>query len=204
MDADTTFELEPGAGPFRRRRFTREEYEWLVAKGVLRSDERLELIGGEIVERMTPQNSPHVAGIGLSEEALRKAFGAGYVVRVQAPLALGDDSEPEPELAVVRGSIRDYIAMHPSTAALVVEVSDSTLIADRGFKKGLYARAGIQEYWVLNVRDRLLEVYREPRPEPGTPFGHGYAQATKLGGQEDVCPLAAPTPARIRVADLLP
>lgn len=88
---------------------------------------------------MSPQNSPHFTAIRLAEDALRKVFGLGYEVRVQGPLDLSPSSQPEPDIAVVRGSIRDYAKAHPTTAVLVVEVSDSTVVFDRGEKASLYA-----------------------------------------------------------------
>src|SRR5919198_1146345 len=117
----------------RLRLWTREEYLKMVEAGVFKPGERVELIEGRNVA-MSPQNSPHFTAVSLVEEALRTLFGAGYVVRVQGPLDLSPTSQPEPDIAVVRGTIRDYAGAHPTTALLVVEVSDSTLAFDRGEK----------------------------------------------------------------------
>jgi Uma2 family endonuclease len=114
---------------------------------------------------------------GRSGDALRSAFGAGWHARLQAPLALDDDSEPEPDVAVVAGEYRDYVSGHPSTAALVVEVADSSLGLDRRLKVGLYARAGLPEYWIVNLVEGVLEVHRGPRSEPETAYGWGYRSA---------------------------
>jgi Uma2 family endonuclease len=177
------------------RRWTREEYNQLASAGVLRPDERLELIDGVIYE-MTPQNSRHAVSITALQEALRGAFPQGHHIRVQLPLALGLDSEPEPDLAVVRGSWRDYRDGHPTTATLVAEVSDSSSAHDRKRKQSLYARAGIPEYWILDVAAGRLEVYREPAEA-------SYRSRGVLQTGDAVTPLSAPA-ASIAVADLLP
>ena len=143
------------------RRWTRQEYERLAAEGFFHPEERLELVEGEIV-RMTLQGSPHATAVCLCADELWAACGLRYHVRVQMPLALTDDSEPEPDVAVVVGSPRDYRDAHPTAAALVVEVSDATLPYDRERKVSLYARVGIAECWIVNVLDRCLEVYRRP------------------------------------------
>jgi Uma2 family endonuclease len=177
------------------RRWTREEYDRLVDVGVLGEDEHVELIEGEIVE-MTPQNAPHATAVRLVQEALRTVVGAGFDVRAQLPLALGADSEPEPDIAVVPGSPRDYRDRHPTTAALVVEVADATWRFDRERKSRAYAQAGIPEYWIVNLENRTLEVYRDPA-------GDRYDTEHILQPEEEVSPLARPD-ASIRVADLLP
>jgi Uma2 family endonuclease len=151
------------------RRWTRAEYERMAETGVLRPDERVELLDGEILLVMTPQNSPHAAVIGKTEDVLRQTFGRGIWVRTQMPLILDPDSEPEPDLAVVPGSPSDYVQEHPRTALLVVEVADTTLEKDRGRKAATYARAGIPEYWIVNLVDHCLEVYRDPIASPGQP-----------------------------------
>lgn len=177
------------------RRWTREEYEQLAEAGFLRPDERVELIDG-IIYGMSPQNSWHATAIMNSLEELRAAFAEGYHVRPQLPLALGSHSQPEPDLAVVPGHQRDYRTSHPTTAVLIVEISDSSLKLDREIKRDLYAEAGISEYWVLSVGTRQLEVFREP--EDGA-----YRSRMVLSSEETVAPLAAPD-ASIRIADLLP
>ena len=184
------------------RRWTRQEYERMAAQGVFAPGERVELIEGEIV-RMTPQASPHATAVGLTQDVVIRIFPQGFIVRVQLPLALESHSMPEPDIAVILGSRRDYRHTHPTTAVLVVEVADTTLPFDRIEKASLYAAAGIQDYWVLNLVDRVLEVYRDPGPQPGTPFGHGYRTIRRLGPDDRVAPLAAPA-AHLTVGDLLP
>lgn len=187
------------------RLWTREEYYKIAEAGVFRPGERVELIGGRIVA-MSPQHSRHFTAIGLVEDALRTLFSAGYTVRVQGPLDLSPSSQPEPDVTVVRGTIRDYASAHPTTALLVVEVSESSLAFDRGEKASLYANASIAEYWIMNLGDRRLEVYRDPVPMPGQSYGYGYRSCTHYFAVDTVTPLAASQGAlsAIKVADLLP
>lgn len=167
----------------------------MVDVGILGPSDRVELVEGEIVE-MSPEKSRHAAAVDLALEALRRAFSAGVTVRVQHPLALSDESEPEPDLAVVVGTPRDYLGGHPATALLVVEVSDTSLEYDRRRKALVYAGAGIGEYWIVNLVDLRLEVHRQPSLS-------GYREHLVLGRNNTVSPLAAPG-ALVQVADLLP
>lgn len=186
----------------RAKHWTRAEYERLVDLGAFRPGERLELVGGALLVR-EPQGGPHATAVGLVEDALRAVFGAGWTVRGQFPIALDDDSEPEPDVAVVPGSRRDYVSGHPSRPVLIVEVADATLRFDRSAKASLYARSGIADYWVVNLVDRVLEVRREPVAAPKARYGHSYATTIMLRSGEHVTPLAAPH-ATVPVADLLP
>lgn len=186
-----------------RRPWTRTEFERASELGLFRPEERLELIEGAIVEKVTPQNTPHATAIRASEEALRLAFPTGHDVRVQLPLALGDLSEPEPDVAVVTGTFRDYARAHPRGAVLVVEVADTTLAYDRVTKGSLYARAGVPEYWLVNVPDRVLEVHRDPSAMEEQPLGHHYRSITRHLPGESVCPVHAPA-SPVPVEDLLP
>lgn len=200
--AIATQHIETNVEP-RRRRWTVEEYHRATAAGAFRSDERLELIAGEIYEHMSPQRSHHTSGISALEEALRALLPAAHYIRIQSPLTLAPDSEPEPDLAMVTGSWRDYRESHPKTAVLVAEVSDTTLSSDRTIKASLYASVGIPEYWILNLNERLLEVHRDPAPSSSQPFGHGYRTILLLTETETVAPLYARN-ACIAVADLMP
>lgn len=177
------------------RRWTLEEYERLVEQGFFHPEEKIELVDGVIFE-MTPQSSRHAAGVRLAELALQPLYPQGFDVRTQLPLALGLDAEPEPDLAVVPGQARDYITAHPKTAVLVVEVADSSLLHDRKRKARLYARAGIPEYWLVNLLDWCLEVFRDPKA--GT-----YTMRTILREGDSLAPLTCPG-TEIPVADLLP
>ncbi|HEV8640450.1 MAG TPA: Uma2 family endonuclease [Methylomirabilota bacterium] len=190
------------AAPPRTRRWSRQEYDRLVELGVLHEDEPIELIGGELIVA-EPKGSPHATGVSLAAEALRAAFGEGWLVRVQDPVALDDESEPEPDVAVVPGRPRDYRAAHPSRPALVVEVAESSLAFDRNVKGSLYARAGLADYWIVNLVDRTLEVHRPPVRDASAPFGWRYGSVQILGPDAAASPLARPA-ARVAVADLLP
>jgi Uma2 family endonuclease len=186
----------------RTRRWTRHEYERLVEAEILRPDEKIELLDGWLLVR-EPQPGPHFTATRLVEEALRTAFGSGWDVRVQGPLALGRSSELEPDVSVVRGSPRDFRDAHPTGAALVVEVAKASLGLDRTRKARVYARGGIADYWIVNLVTGVLEVYREPVALDEARRRWGYRMVRTLGPGETVSPLAAPQ-ASIPVADLLP
>ena len=145
---------------------------------------------------MTAQGSRHAAIVDRAGEVLRGVFGDGCRVRMQCPLAMGDDSEPEPDLAVVPGRALDYVDAHPTTALLVVEVSDDSLRRDRTVKQRLYARHGIPEYWIIALPEERVEVYREPSDA-------GYRTVFMRRAGETLTPLARPAET-IAVSDLLP
>jgi Uma2 family endonuclease len=191
-----------GDGSVRTRRWTRGEYDRLAECEILGTEDRIELLGGEIVVK-EPQHRPHVTAIQLVARALREAFGAGWDVQIQAPVALDDESEPEPDVSVVPGDPRDYGTAHPTSPVLVVEVSLSRLAFDREHKGSLYARAHVADYWIVNLPDRRLEVYREPVSDGAAPFGWRYGHHVTLGFDAPVSPLALPG-VQIAVADLLP
>ncbi|MGH7391364.1 MAG: Uma2 family endonuclease [Candidatus Rokuibacteriota bacterium] len=190
-----------GDGAVRTRRWTRVEYDRLVEAEILGPEDRIELLGGELVVK-EPQHGSHSAAILLVMRALARTFGSGWTVRPQLPVALDDESEPEPDVSVVRGEPRDY-PDHPSHAALVVEVAFSRLGFDRERKGSLYARAGIADYWIVNLPDRCLEVYREPVPDTEARSGWRYGQVTTIAADGAASPLAVPG-ASVPVADLLP
>ena len=175
------------------KNWTRDEY-YRMGEAGLFIDQRVELIDGEIL-MMSPMKARHAIAVQLTADALREVCGEGFCVRAQLPLSVSDDSEPEPDIAVVPGTPRDYTE-HPTTALLVVEISDTTLAFDRGRKSTLYAEAGIQEYWIVNLVDGQVEVYCD--------LADGKYQTVKaLKHSEDLAPRAAPA-ASIRVADMLP
>jgi Uma2 family endonuclease len=170
--------------------------------GLFPPGERVELIDGEILE-VAPQKRPHGAAVTLVGDALRIAFGNGFHVQIQLPLALDPYSEPEPDVAVIAGSPRDYPDSHPSSAVLVVEVADASLEHDRRRKGSLYARSQLIDYWVLNLLDRCLEVYRDPIQDLAAPHGWSYRTVRRFGAHDVVSPIAS-THSRVRVEDLLP
>jgi Uma2 family endonuclease len=187
--------------PLTVRRWTRQEYERLVELGVF-DGEPLELIGGQLIVA-EPQGSYHASTIFKVADVVRAALPRGFVVRSQGPIALDEESEPEPDVAVVAGSHDDYRASHPRRPVLVVEVADSSLRFDRRRKQSLYARGGIEDYWIVNLVDRLLEVYRDRAPDPAGAYGWGYASVRRCTPPATVALLALPT-VHINIADLLP
>src|SRR5262245_1948531 len=135
---------------YQVRKLRRVEYDRLVACALLGPEDEIELLDGQMVLK-EPQYRPHATGIQLVAESLRAAFGAGFHVRVQAPVALDDASEPEPDVCVVPGEPQDYRDEHPTRPVLVVEVALTRVRFDRGRKGSLYARAGLPEYWIVNI-----------------------------------------------------
>ena len=184
----------------RGYRFNRDEFHQMWDFGWF-ADRYVELIEGEIVEMPHP-GTAHCVSTDRSTEALRAVFGKGYWVRMQMPLNLSPFSEPLPDVAVVEGD-RDSNLPTPTMAILGVEVSDTTLAYDRGKKASLYARAGLADYWIVNLLDKQLEIRRRPIPDDTREFGFAYADVTILKPGDFATPLAAPQ-ARIAVADLLP
>jgi Uma2 family endonuclease len=188
--------------PIRARHWTRKEYDRLIELGVLHEDERIELIGGQMIVA-EPKGTPHSTSVALTADVLRVAFGVGWLVRQQDPVALDDDSEPEPDIVVVPGTPRDYLGEHPRRPALVVEVSESSLRFDRSYKGSVYARAAVADYWIVNLLDRVLEIRRRPIAAPSARFGWRYAELKIVRAGGVAAPLAKPD-AAIAVADLLP
>jgi len=187
--------------PYSLRRWTRREYDRLVELGMF-AREPLELIGGELMVA-EPQGSYHAGTVGLAGAVLTAAMPRGWIVRIQLPVALDDESEPEPDLAVVPGAYADYLVAHPRRPALVIEVAESSLAFDRRVKGSLYARGGVPDYWIVNLVDRAVEVYRDPAPETGAAYGWSYRAVERLAPPGAVVALALPQ-VRIAVAYLLP
>jgi Uma2 family endonuclease len=156
--------------PLRTRRWTRSEYDRLIRYGVFGEDEHVELLDGHLVVR-EPQGSRHSAAVVALQQALARAFGAGFHVRPQLPIALDDSSEPEPDAVVVQGAPWDYASRHPATPLLLVEIAETSLAIDRSYKGSLYARARIADYWIVNLAESFLEVYREPTAAASARFG---------------------------------
>ncbi len=185
----------------RTRRWTRLECERLVDLGAFGSGDHVELLGGNLMV-CESQGTPHMTGIRMAEEVLRRVF-TGWEVRTQAPVALDDESEPEPDVVVAPESFRDYRHAHPARPVLLVEVTEASLESDREHKGSVYARARVPEYWIINLVDNILEVYRDPIVDSTAPFGWRYGWISRLGVGDIVSPLAADQ-VRVAVADLLP
>ncbi len=193
----------PAAVPSVRpqpRRWTCAEFHQMGDLGLFEG-RRAMLIDGVILEE-GPMNPPHRIALELTTEAVRSAFGPGWRFPVQMPLLLGKWIDPEPDVAVVAGTARGTTS-HPTTAALVVEVSDTSLKFDIGEKMNLYAAGNIAEYWVLDVTARVLHVFRDPAPDATAPHGHAYTTHRTLAETDAISPLAVPA-AGLAVKDLLP
>lgn len=147
-----------------------EQYHAMARAGILEEGAPIELLEGYLVEKMT-KHPPHRVATQLVELALRQVIPTGYHTAMQEPITL-EDSEPEPDVAVVQGTIRDYSERHPYAheVPLVVEIADATLERDRYSKRRIYARAGIPCYWIVNLLDRMVEVYSEPSGQTAHPF----------------------------------
>jgi Uma2 family endonuclease len=182
------------------RKWTVTEFDHLGSLGCF-DGRRAFLLDGVILEQ-GPMDPPHAEALEVVTEALRVAFGAGWRFRIQTPLHVNPINNPMPDLAVVAGK-PGYHGAHPTTAALVVEVSDSTLRTDLTEKAEKYATAGIADYWVLDLNARQLHVFRNPQPLAAGLGATAYRTHTTLGPADIVSPLAAPQ-AAITVGDLLP
>lgn len=145
------------------RRFTVDEYHRMIDSSILTENDRVELIDGWVIE-MPPIGPEHSTANSLTGQAIEALLPAGWIVRYQDPITLAA-SEPEPDVVVARGTVRDYARRHPAAAdiALVVEISDATLALDRNQKAAQYAAGGIPEYWIVNLIDRQIEVFSGPQ-----------------------------------------
>jgi Uma2 family endonuclease len=192
--------IASGAGasrPFEdQRRIRVSEYHRMIEAGILGEDEHVELLEGLLIV-MTPQNPPHARAIQRLNQVFTRALPDDFAVLPQLPLTLAEDSEPEPDLAVVRAEDARSSERHPHTALLVVEVAADSLGRDRGAKAALYARAGIPEYWVVNLADRAIEVHRDPDTTTGQ-----YRSALVVSGSDPVSPAFLPT-LRLEVRQVL-
>lgn len=155
------------------RRWSVEEYYRMAETGVIRPDERVELIDGEVV-RLSPQDWLHSTATTLCTPLLTGLFPPPYYVRVQLPLDASPHSQPEPDFAIVDKAMLSE-RPHPHRPHLILEVAQSSLRYDREVKAHLYASMGVPEFWILNVIARNLEVYTQPVADPEASFGHRYA-----------------------------
>ena len=184
----------------RPRRWTTAEYYALSDTGFF-DDERVELLDGAIW-KLPAQKTPHFYSTDVAGDILLAAFGGGFIVRRHGPITLEDGTEPDPDVVIVPGTKLDYIPSHPvpSPIRILVEVSDATLWKDRKQKQNAYARAGIADYWTVNLVNRQLKVYRDQEP---TSNGHGYKTKLILLESDSIAPLSVPN-GIVAVADLFP
>jgi Uma2 family endonuclease len=160
------------------RRFTVNDYHRMVETGILQEDDRVELIDGEIIE-MAPIGGRHVVCVSRLNRLLVRYVGDDAMVNIQSPVRLGDDEEPEPDVAVVRA--RNYGNELPTATdvILLIEAADTSLAFDRGTKLPLYARAGIPEAWLIDLRAGAIERHTNPSRD-------GYGVALRVGLGEEI------------------
>lgn len=168
------------------KRWSVDEYHRLIAAGILTSDDHVELLDGQIVE-MVPQDPLHASTTDEGSDYLKALFAGRAKVRMQLPITLSSSSEPEPDIAVVRLDPNRYRDRHPTPedVFLIIEIADTTLSHDRNRKARSYAQAGIPEYWVVNLKQRQVIVYRQPQ-------GEAYQSEQILEATDTIAPLAFP------------
>ncbi len=185
----------------RMYRWTVKQYQQMIAAGILGEKDRVELLEGWLVAKMT-HNPKHDGTIQLLQSELEPFLPPGWFIRIQSAITLGK-SEPEPDLALVRGPIRKYMQAHPGPAdiGVIMEVSDSTFMEDRELKGTIYSRALIPIYWLVNISEAQIEVYSEPHG--GRKAGYANRQDYRLA---DKIPLILDSRevGQISVHDLLP
>jgi Uma2 family endonuclease len=183
--------------PFKLRKWTLKEYHKLGEIGIFHPEERVELIEGNII-KISPKGTVHASATRRTARLLHSLLEHQATVYNKSPIALDDNSEPEPDIAVVRIDPFDYATHHPtpSEVYLIIEVADSSLTFDREIKAKIYARSGIADYWVLNVGDRQLHLFREPTE-------NGYQSEVIIGETASISPLQFPT-VNIAIQEMLP
>lgn len=163
---------------------------------------RAELIEGQIIE-MSPMSSLHATAVTIISNVIEKIFGKGYFARVQMPIDAGIISEPEPDIAIIKGNIRDYKNSHPQQAELIIEVADTSLDYDRKTKGSIYAKMGVKDYWIYNINEQLFEIYRDPVKDETKLTGFGYTTILILKSGNTIAPLTKPKKS-IAITDLIP
>lgn len=176
----------PSPPTSRRHRFTVDEYHRMGEVGILHEDDRVELILGEIID-MTPIGSPHASCVGRMVRLFIGRLGERVFVWPHNPVVLSSDTEPQPDLVLLRPRADDYARGHPTPEAmyLVVEVADTTLAFDRRTKAPLYASRGVSDLWIVDLSGQAVEVYREPSQGR-------HANVKRHGRGERIAPLAFP------------
>jgi Uma2 family endonuclease len=174
--------LPPALPPFPVRRFSVQEFQQMAAVGILTEQDDVELLEGWITPKMI-HNPPHDLVVGLVDDALRARLPDAWKLRTQSAIVT-EDSRPEPDLVVVRGPLRRYSERHPkpNDIAMVVEIADTSLARDRS-KCALYARAGIEVFWIVNLVDRNAEVYLQPNRQADPP---SFGQRTVYSERESI------------------
>jgi Uma2 family endonuclease len=179
-----------------RKMWTADEYELIVEKGILSEDERVELIQGEIV-KMAPIGPRHAMCVRRLDSLFIHLLGNAVIVSGQSPVRLGNNSEPEPDVALLKYREDEYGQAHPTAedVYLIVEVADSTVLSDRLIKAPMYAEAGIGEMWLVNLEKDVIEVYSSP--------SEGKYQQTRIAARKESLKLPSGLPGEVRVSELL-
>lgn len=172
--------------PINLRLITTADYHLMAETGILGADEQVELIAGQIIQKM-PKGPAHSALCKRIEKLLEHRLGNQVLVRLQDPIQLSTYSEPEPDVAVVHPDLNFYSDHHPTPdeVYLIIEVADTTINRDLGTKADLYAAAGILDYWVFNITPQQLHIFQDPKP-------NGYQRQLILRGQQSISLLAFP------------
>lgn len=191
----------PRASAPKPHRFTISEYRKLGETGLFHGM-KTKLIHGELFTMGMPK-PPHDIGLSLTAAFLQSICPPGHHLRNQQGFDIGTDNDPGPDLAIVPGAIRDYATKTPTTAVLIVEVAETSLLMDTTESAELYATAGVPEYWVLDLEHRQLIVFRDPQPLPTGLGATAYKTHLTFEPTDRVAPLAAPL-AAVLVGDLLP
>lgn len=195
-------EIAPGVSVSALKRFTVDEYHAMITAGVFAEDENFELLEGWIVRKMT-KHPPHWICMELLRKALTDLRIPGYFIHSQNPVTT-HDSEPEPDMSLVRGEPRDFLRGNPDPkkAPLVIEISDSSVAKDRGIKKRIYARARIPVYWLVNLPKLQVEIYTEPSGPTAKP-DYKKTEIVEPSGELPVV-IDGREVGRIQVKDILP
>ena len=182
MQAETS---QPTEVPVRRRLFTADEYHRLGEVGILRREDRVELVEGDIV-LMSPIGTRHAACVDRLNVLMQRLFGDRAIVRVQGPVRLNPYSEPQPDLTVLKSRADFYASAHPQgiDIMLAIEVADTSLRYDRDVKGRLYARTAIAEFWLIDLQDESIEVFRQPQAD-----GYAFSRAVERGERLSIAAL---------------
>lgn len=180
------------------RLWTVEEYHRLAEFGILTPDEKVELIAGQIIRKIRPQTPIHATGLTLTRLLIEDLLGKQALVITQLPVTLNNFSEPEPDIAVVIPDELRYLANHPTPADihLLIEIADTTLKTDTDIKAKEYAKTGIKDYWVLDLKNRQLLVFRQPTEA-------GYQNQQTLPENASISPLQFPQ-ISLQIQQMLP
>jgi Uma2 family endonuclease len=179
-----------------------DEYHHMIRAGFFAHSERFELLEGYIVPKI-PRDPIHDATVDLVIEVLRTALPPGWRPRAQSAITT-DDSEPEPDIAVIPGKPLDFASRHPGPqdSPLIIEVSDTTLADDPGIKQRVYARAGVATYWIVNIRESQIEVYTQPSSD--VEDARYASRVDRKPGEQVALEVPGHDPILLAVSDLLP